>query len=916
MKNILYKIGLSIIMLSLLLLLVVGYPLLLMWIFYNDIYINILTYLVSVFTTPTNDWGNFLPILITFYVGILSFMIPISIQMISTIRKDFPTEQIEKRFKDEMTFKYLPILLVFQIFGIGIFEIFGENSNEPTDFYILPIIIFLLFLTSFLVVIHIKKMIDYTDKRQVINWLLQDTKEYIHKLNNVEMSKISIRSLFDILTKEINQTPNYDLITTTMSKIEVLSLEFIPLQTDISKDANDDSFEYFKEISSGIERISNKSISIDNQDILFEIKVLIHNIIKQIIIDRNNYRYLDNFFKHHKNIMIYSIEKNHSSKYSFTYHWYSNYIFNWLDNKSYFNPEYLQVFDKTQFYYIQYVINQNQKDIFEEYISWLHGGIGFPDNNYSDLYEYFGYDFEDYEALNSLDNSFNNIKTIQNLDSFLIDFNKQKERFISKFEAKEDIDKKENQANKIIVNSHSKFFFQNLLSMVMGILTFCLYKQRYDYIKFIWEYKSPKDSDIMWMGHEIYPKTINELISIFLNEAHSFNKKFSFTEHHHSSSYYENRLVLYLIGYILYNDKNYNKNTKYLLSAETEQSVNRLKFYIEKLIKIVDDVYAIEYLQIFNDLGFEKIEKRDIHILKDTITNLFNNILIECADSIKKKEETTPLSDIKIDAFKNELYKNIETSKYKIRNLTKIGFGNYELNNSNQSIKSLGLNTLLPRSIFFDKWTGGFVGFESGISKSIIDGENFSILTSIIDNCKVIKSDEFNSILDNFENTNDIFILSVNKHKFFRNNKFFKNSRRNDIEPMIDDDGEKMSSFMGYLEFNNIDIPIFRYHDNSRDEKIIILNKTKFFTFIHMKPDYENNIMNELLYVSIQELTEDQINKIVERDIKKDTEKSTIISDLKTKVNLQVYERFEIKLDENFEGFMFLADKKEVLEDK
>ena len=874
------------------------------------------SFIIKAFTTPTENWGNFLPILITFYVGILSFMIPISIQMISTIRKDFPTEQIEKRFKDEMTFKYLPILLVFQIFGIGIFEIFGESSNKPTPFYILTLIIFLLFLTSFFVVIHVKKMIDYTDKRQVINWLLEDTKEYIHRLNNVEMSKVSIRSLFDILTKEINQIPNYDLIKTTISKIEILSLEFIPLQTNINKSANDDSFEYFKEISSGVERISNKSISIDNQNILFEIKMLIHNIIKQIIIDKNNYRYLDNFFEHHRNIMRHSIEEKHSSKHSFTYHWYSNYVFNWWDGKSYFNPEYLQIFDRTQFYYIQYIIDQNQKDIFEEYISWLHGGIGFQDNNYSDLYEYFGYDFKDYEILSNLDNLFNNIRTLQDLDNFLINFREQKNLFISKLENKEDIANKKNKANEIIANSHSKFFFQNLLNMVMGLSTFCLYKQRYDYIKFIWEFKSPKDSDSMWIGHEIYPKTINELISIFLNETDSFNKKFSFNEHHHSSSYYENRLVLYLIGYILYSDKNYNKDSKYLSNTETEQSANRLKFHIEELISIVDEVYDIEYLQIFNDLGFEKIKKRDIHILKDTISSLFNNILFECADSIKKKEETTPLSDVKIEAFKNKLYKKIENNKNKIRNLTKIGFGKYELNSSNKSIKSFGLNTLLLRSMFFDKWTSGFVGFESRISKSIIDRENYSILRSIIDNCKVIKNDEFNSKLDSFENTNDIFILSINNHKFFRNNKFFKDGWRNDIEPMLDSDGEKISSFMGYLEFKNVDIPIFRYYNNSQDEKLIILNKTKFLTFIHMKPEYEDDILNDLLYISIKELTADEINKIVEKDVNKDTDKSTIISDLKTKVDLQVYERFEIKLDENFEGFLFSINKNKVLEDK
>lgn len=123
-----------------------------------DIAVNI-KFAICTFLEVDN-WGNFLPILITFYVGVLSFMIPISIQMIANIRKDFPTEEIEKKFKNELTFQWLPLLLISQIVFIGVINI---NIEEGTAYpIILSLIMFFFIVISLLIYRHIKKMITYT----------------------------------------------------------------------------------------------------------------------------------------------------------------------------------------------------------------------------------------------------------------------------------------------------------------------------------------------------------------------------------------------------------------------------------------------------------------------------------------------------------------------------------------------------------------------------------------------------------------------------------------------------------------------------------------------------------------------------------------------------------------------------------
>ena len=274
---------LSTIAVLLIVLFIVGYPLLIGYIIYNQSYLEVYCFIISLLYSNTDKWNNFIPILTTFYVGILSFMIPIGIQMISTIRKDFPTEQIEERFKKEFTFKYLPIILILQILFVGSFELI--KNQDKTYPITLGLIFISLLAVSYMVYRHIKRLIEYTDKNLVVNWLIEDTKKYITKENNVEKSIISLRSLSDILVEEINKTPNYDLVFKLIEKLTAFSISFIPTTNTYKESEIQHNDKYFEEVVKSIKKIMKKSIEINNYDIVLQVKLLIYEKYFIIIIN-------------------------------------------------------------------------------------------------------------------------------------------------------------------------------------------------------------------------------------------------------------------------------------------------------------------------------------------------------------------------------------------------------------------------------------------------------------------------------------------------------------------------------------------------------------------------------------------------------------------------------------------------------
>jgi hypothetical protein len=901
---------LSTIAVLLIVLFIVGYPLLIGYIIYNQSYLEVYCFIISLLYSNTDKWNNFIPILTTFYVGILSFMIPIGIQMISTIRKDFPTEQIEERFKKEFTFKYLPIILILQILFVGSFELI--KNQDKTYPIALGLIFISLLAVSYMVYRHIKRLIEYTDKNLVVNWLIEDTKKYITKENNVEKSIISLRSLSDILVEEINKTPNYDLVFKLIEELRAFSISFIPTTNTYKESEIQHNDKYFEEVVKSIKKIMKKSIEINNYDIVLQVEFLIYDVIKTIISKKNNQHYLEELFNTHRELFYYCVEKNNPYQYYFAYQWYSHFIFNQYDKKNIFDTDYLAKFDNLQFNYIKYIIGKNKINLFKEIVSWFHQGIGFQ-NNHIDLYSYDTNDMQNnFRFISKLDEISHNIRSLEELKNFLHQFNELENIVKQNYKTKEELDELQSRTDEIVSYAYQQFFFNNLKNMVFGISSYCVYRQKYGYIKTIWEFKQPKHSRTNWVGHDIYPQTIAEVVDFLIINGSRFDRKFAFQDEHHDSEYYEKQFELYLLGYLIHKN-GFKKDSKYL-SNKSESQLSSIEFYSKELKKKIDNIYNHDNIETFRQLGFDDISDDIIDNLKENIKVLFTNLILECNTNVENFERTTELSEDKINEFKNELIKGMN-DRSSVKKLIEY-YEHYEKTSIVKKDKGFGIKQLYPRPIFFENWISSYVGFEDNLCRSMIEGENKTIINKLIKYSKIITGDDVEDVLSSFIDIKNIFILSINhslydlkESTYFGKNKFFdkyqSGSKQNESYPQ---------SWYGDLNYQETKIPVYQFYIQGLNESVLIFDKTKFLKYIQYLPDDKN--ISDVYLINIIDtkiLSDDEMKKEINfKDVSKEKEQEKILEYRKSLI-LEFFESFEIELDEDFIGYMFYTKEDELI---
>jgi hypothetical protein len=840
---------------------------------------------------------NFLTVLITFYVGVLSFMIPISIQMIATIRKDFPTEQIENKFKSEFTFKWLPLLLISQIVYIGVLNIYvEENKGYPVELFAASSLFIWI---SYLIYLHIRKMIQYTDKDRVIRLLIKDTQKFISHENNLKHSIISLRSLSDILVNEIKETPNHDLLNKLIEDMTNFSISFIPSSGSYNQIKNENNIEYFKEIMNCIEKGTIKSIELKHYDITDKFKRSLHEIIKEIVKEDNNQIYLENLFNAHRSIFYYTIRTKAPYQHSFTYHWYSNHIFNWL-NKSYiFNINYLDIFDKQQFYYIRYIIEKNKFKLFNGAISWFHHGLGF----FHDI-NFYGIDkqhkMNDFRLVSNLDKQYKNILSKKDLDSFLENLNNFEKELLTLYEINEDIDTIKEKIQEARSKVYQKYYFYNLRNMIFGIASYCIYKQKYKYIYEIWHFKNPQDSTTHWIGHDIYPKGINEFLK-FIVKNNKFDRKFRFSEDHHESDIYEREYELLLLGYIIYIN-NQNVNAKYIKFKDS-QVLNSLKGYIEKLEEDLESIYNKKSLDRFKIIGFGNFTKSDLKDLKDNISTLLTNLKSECDQGIETNEVTQDISVDMVNEFRSNVIKNMQKYNSFINLLEYFDL----YSKSEDSKKSTGFMKLLPRAMFFVEWISSYVGFDDNLSQGLVEAKNNKIIKTIIENSTITDNKNIENILSSFSNKENIFILNINHSTYFDSNKYFTDKWSKKVKQETFPD---LESYSGELKYQDQQIPVFEFYIYGIEECILVLDKSQFIKFIQYETYKAEENLIDSYSIEIIDLKDKEDNEMKELlNIKEDSD--TDLASYRKETLFKFNESFEININSNFCGYLINTKESE-----
>ncbi len=672
--------------------------------------------------------------------------------------------------------------------------------------------------------------------------------EEVRVLNNLKIFNLSIEKLFAL------SDDRFDEILLNKENKESKNLYWNE-EENYSSSFNSILVFYSECIKVAIE--SNK-INIAN-----EFKNSFNRILRKYLLKKKNIVLLKMFFKKQEELFKYCIDADNGLSHSFGYRWYYDLTFDWSNTYGFFDLNYLELFDKQLFKYIQYAIQRRNKKWLNGWINWLHDGIGFMDLNRFSPYSYF--ENEDLESFNELDDKFQNINSLEKYYDFVEEFTLLNEKFKNKDSL--NVDENEKKQNEVIKKALTNYLFHNAKHLLFSSFAYSLYKNSYDLLYEMLNTNNSSKSDVIMVGHKVLPQNIIDIIDLLMirkdEEYYDVNSKFIFGEPFSENKYYEAMLTFILIIHLKIEKNNiFFNNEKY--------SISELMFLKEKVNYLKENINDIE---IYKDELKKQNDEFDLEISKQNILEILNKIFSDIESKIDKKIDDSKISENRLEELKDGFYNEYENSSDNIkRTLLMIHKEVIKQEKYIEDNKKFGLKNKLPRRFFVEEINTylGLLGRQ--YAENFIRAINTEILKEVLNKSEQIFINQLDEIIKKIGQDN-IIIFSTGYSEILNNNKNFKHS----WEIQNKDYSITPSA---YYEYEKNNIPIFSFYTNFNDSKTFVMNKKKIFTWIDYEPSLEKQSIKDNIFFSIDEKEEDKENVI-----------------------LNLYTTFEIEFEKDFECF-------------
>lgn len=742
-------------------------------------------------------------------------------------------------------------------------------------------------------------------------------------IQGLEKIEELIIKLFDI---KLNDPDTFDK--------SVLSQEFLEIYSKNEEEAkfrlSFNPKKYLITFTTGIYqllRIHEIAIEVKNDEVSRFATYHLNWVLATLSKIPQNTLFIEQLLQERHTLAMTAIANKDRSMYAASIHWYIDIVFNRLKQSEVgFNIEYLNLFDKYFFSSAQYIVLKNQDELFKSLISSMIDNILVPEYNRGKIWDFqqiiMRSNYDKYQQLNgkyNLDKRFGELfEFVNELDSK----EKLKEWFEKYDELKnivepnlneEEIEKSRNLHDEIKEYIESQFKFNNLLEIVYAIAAYCIFKKKYDYIKYIWEYKQPPDTDSHWIGSNIVPTEINDIINFYFKKT-LYERRFDFWEDHHGSELYYRQYFLLLLAHSLQNIRP-NSEGKY------EQIENYVipKFNIHRLSSIeghlIDGFIILvqrlkENKEMLSMLSFDLENLDELFDVK--LVHLLERLKITARERIHLIHQEGLTSQKKIEEFKNDVVKSF--NDYVIfRNIFKDYLNLFVDENDRKysgNVIRRGMNVIDDKAAFFDEWHVHYAKWGESYGRDMATGEDSYLFDTIASFCKQANGKDISEIINRFYNPSNVILISTTAllYRYIEESEKFIPKWKKDITE------RNVKGLFGWYSYRNYAIPIFEINHRIIDNQLLILNKAKLGKFYQYNPLEENDseeFKKDIFFMKILSFSEDQ--EYLENYLKNPPawikEKGNIKKQkeyLNLRVLIQLFERYEVKKDEDFEGFLLV----------
>jgi len=435
-----------------------------------------------------------------------------------------------------------------------------------------------------------------------------------------------------------------------------------------------------------------------------------------------------------------------------------------------------------------------------------------------------------------------------------------------------------------------------------------------DYIKYLWEYKQPPDSDASWVGHDIVPSTLDGVIKFYFRKS-LFERRFDFWEDHHGTRGYFKKYFLLLLLSVLRGIRK-NEIEKY---PEIE-NYNLPKLSVYRLSDLEHS--ADEFAGISKELTKETETLRMLGFNTEQLEELFSKKLLpflsmlktKAQERIKSIERDEPISPKKVDEFKKRVVEGFDKSANIRIILRHLGlFEDRTLVEEREDQERLGINIIDDKAAFFEEWYISYSRWGESYGEQLAQAENRDLFETIAAQCKEIKQGELGSAFDSFVDLSSVIMLGS------RGSSWRYLERKENFKPTWTVKSEtEVKGLAGWYIYKDREIPVYEVFHGGVDQKILIINKSKLGKLIQYSPfnaNEDKELRKDIFYMNVQEVTKKA--ELLEELIKNPPQwlldkgdKEKQIEYLKGKVLIHIFERYEYSKDPEFEGYLTRIESK------
>ncbi|MBL8121529.1 hypothetical protein JNM87_02145 [Candidatus Saccharibacteria bacterium] len=595
-----------------------------------------------------------------------------------------------------------------------------------------------------------------------------------------------------------------------------------------------------------------------------------------------------------------SAKANDVSMHAAAGHWYTSIVFDKYEDEKYsFQLEYLNICDRELYSTLKFIVDGNHKQLFTSFVGYLVDGLHEP--LYSESVWDLGHmplreDFEKYQisgkadevekVIKELDNStgaVNSIEQVRNWQNRLQEL-KKLVRPLLKPESKIKADKL---TNKLARDIEEIYKHANLRELVFSLGAYCMFKKRYDFVKEVFEYKQPSDSDASWGGNDIQPETVAGVTRFYFQHGSS-RRDVNFWEGHHGSGIYTKRYFICLLARAI----SRNPEETVQLGNLTPTRLSDINYSYDGLKQVAADIANDE--ELLQTMGLQQ------SLITDKVLPMLDTINEQAKSQLLAIENNRGISIDKVKEFREEAAQRYEKETH-IRSLL-AKYGKVEDETQRRYVGEIlryGISRVDEKAVFFDEWYVSYGEWGHHYGEDLGRSENNALYQEIKSRCRV--STSINTI-EKAVRACDAPVILAPTRSLFRyedSSKFIPNWRGAEIKiPEAEWDG-----FAGAYIVDGKHVPVFEiaYFPRS-DKEVAVVDMKKMPVLRSLSPLADDDPKAERkgnLAISVQAfseetaMTDDFLAKPPEW-LQKVGDSTAQRQHLMTKVLIQIYERYEL----------------------